>query len=135
LTLRRSPSQPALNQRAFLFHINKLAAAYMAFTKGNQLGAKSRLFDGALKRAIAQDDGQRLRQAAEKLLDLAAGGEAWAIKELADRLDGKAQQNVSVERKNVSDLSLSELAAELATAIAGGSSEPADGAEQPSQVH
>jgi hypothetical protein len=127
--------QPALNQRAFLFHINKLAAAYMAFTKGNQLGAKSRLFDGALKRAIAQDDGQRLRLAAEKLLDLASTGEAWAIKELADRLDGKAQQNVSVERKNVSDLSLSELAAELATAIAGGSSEPADGAEQPSQVH
>jgi hypothetical protein len=107
----------------------------MAFTKGNQLGAKSRLFDGALKRAIAQDDGQRLRQAAEKLLDLAAGGEAWAIKELADRLDGKSQQNVSVERKDVRDLSLAELAAEMAAAIEGGGAEAPVCAAEPGKVH
>lgn len=107
----------------------------MAFQKGNQLGAKSKLFDAALKRAIAQDDGVRLRNAAEKLLELAATGEAWAIRELADRLDGKSQQNVSVERKNVSDLSLSELAAELATAIAGGDESTPASPEQPGAVH
>ncbi len=62
---------------------------------GNQNAAKSRLFYGALSRAIAQDDGERLRKAAEKLLDLASGGEAWAVKELADRLDGKAPQAIT----------------------------------------
>lgn len=59
---------------------------------GNQNAAKSRAFYGALSRAIAQDDGVRLRAAAEKLLDLAAGGESWAVRELADRLDGKPAQ-------------------------------------------
>ena len=62
---------------------------------GNQNAAKSRAFYGALSRAIAQDDGQRLRDAAEKLLSLAAQGEGWAIKELGDRLDGKAHQSIS----------------------------------------
>ena len=107
----------------------------MAFEKGNSLGAKSRMFDAALKRAIAQDDGVRLRSAAEKLLSLAAEGEAWAIKELADRLDGKSQQTVSVERKNVQDLSLAELAAELADAIAGGSATADQGSAGAEKLH
>jgi hypothetical protein len=106
----------------------------MPFEKGNKLGAKGRLFDGALKRAIAQDDGKRLRDAAEKLLSKAAEGEPWAIRELADRLDGKSQQTVSVERKNVTDLTLSELVAEMA-AVAGGGEEASASPDEPSQVH
>ena len=69
----------------------------MAFEKGNKLGAKGKLFDQALKRAIAQDDGKRLREAAETLLSLAAQGEAWAVRELADRLDGRPAQESMVE--------------------------------------
>lgn len=46
---------------------------------------------------MIQDDGKRLRMAAEKLLDLAAEGEQWAVKEIADRLDGKAPQAVTGE--------------------------------------
>lgn len=61
---------------------------------GNQNGAKSRMFEQTLKRAIAQDDGKRLRQAAEQVLDRAADGEAWAINMLADRLDGKPSQQI-----------------------------------------
>jgi hypothetical protein len=61
----------------------------MPFEPGNSLGAKSRWFDGALRRAIAQDDGKRLRRAAEALLTKAAHGEPWAIALLADRLDGR----------------------------------------------
>lgn len=62
---------------------------------GNPSGTKTEhKFKAALLRAIAQDDAQRLRAAAEKLLDLAAGGEAWAIKELADRLDGRPNQQI-----------------------------------------
>ena len=45
-----------------------------------------------MKRAIAQDDGVRLRSAAEKLLDLAAAGDVPALRELGDRLDGKPAQ-------------------------------------------
>ncbi len=63
---------------------------------GNTNGAKSRAFYGALTRAIAQDDGKRLRQAAESLLDLAAQGESWAVRDLRDTLDGKPAQTVAV---------------------------------------
>ncbi len=49
-----------------------------------------------LERAITQDDGKRLRGAAEKLLDLAEAGEPWAVKELADRLDGKVAQSLTL---------------------------------------
>lgn len=114
---------------------NKLASAHMPFDAGNKLGAKSRLFDGALRRAIAQDDGKRLRAAAEQLLTLASNGEAWAIKELADRLDGKAHQSVSVEPKDVENLSLAELAAAMAGAVASGGNETDRGAAQSGPVH
>ena len=63
--------------------------------EGNQNATKQqRQFNNALQRAIAQDDGKRLRGAAEKLLDLADAGESWAVRELADRLDGKPHQTV-----------------------------------------
>lgn len=68
----------------------------MAAPIGNQNAAKSRQFEQALTRAITQDDGKRVRAAAEKLLDLAAEGEAWAIKELRDTLDGKPAQSVQL---------------------------------------
>lgn len=62
---------------------------------GNPKGTqREKKFAAALERAIKQDDAKRLREAAEKLLDLAAAGEAWAVKELADRLDGRAAQSV-----------------------------------------
>lgn len=63
---------------------------------GNTNAAKHRRFYAALERAIAQDDGKRLRSAAEKLLDLASEGEPWAVKELRDTLDGKPAQSVTV---------------------------------------
>lgn len=63
---------------------------------GNQNAAKSRRFEQALERAIAQDDGVRIRKAAETLLDKAALGEPWAIKELRDTLDGKPAQAVTL---------------------------------------
>ena len=62
---------------------------------GNPSGAKTEhKFKAALLRAIAQDNAERLRAAAEKLLDFAAAGEGWAIKELADRLDGRPNQQI-----------------------------------------
>jgi hypothetical protein len=62
--------------------------------EGNQNAAKSkRLFNSALKRALTQGP-ERLETIVEKLISLAEVGEAWAVKELIDRVDGKAPQPV-----------------------------------------
>ncbi len=62
---------------------------------GNPSGTKTeKLFLDTLKRAIAQDQGARLRKCAEALLDHAANGEYWAANMLADRLDGKPTQQL-----------------------------------------
>ena len=61
---------------------------------GNQNATKNKVWIGALNRAIAQDDGKRLREAAEKLIELAAAGDVAAIRELGDRLDGKPTQAI-----------------------------------------
>ena len=62
---------------------------------GNPEGpVKAKRFYAALDRAIVQEDGKRLRAAAEKLLDHAAAGESWAMQMLADRLDGKPSQQI-----------------------------------------
>lgn len=112
---------------------NKLVDAHMPFEKGNTLGAKGKLFEQALKRAITQDDGKRLRAAAESLLTKASEGEAWALNMLADRLDGKPGQSVEVVRKqSLEDMSLDELRARVSEILAGeaafgGDQSPAEG--------
>ena len=68
----------------------------MPFQPGNTLGAKHGQWRAALDRAIKAVDGKRLRAAAEALLDQAALGEAWAVKELGDRLDGRPHQALDV---------------------------------------
>lgn len=62
---------------------------------GNNYALKSKPWRDSLERALIQEDGKRLRAAAEKLLDLAAAGEAWAVQELANRMDGKPHQSIS----------------------------------------
>jgi hypothetical protein len=77
---------------------------------GNPAGglAKKPFLDN-LKRAIAQNNGEKVREAAEKLLDLAALGEPWAVKELADRLDGKAAQSVQLSGDEENPLTFREV--------------------------
>lgn len=65
---------------------------------GNTNATKNKPFRDALDRAIAQDSGVRLRRAAERLLTMAANSKndrVTAVKELADRLDGKSVQPLS----------------------------------------
>ena len=57
---------------------------------GNQNARKGKSWLDALKAEITIDDGARLQKAACQLLNKAAEGDLSAIKELADRLDGKA---------------------------------------------
>ena len=64
--------------------------------EGNTNQSKTKPFWRAIDKALAQEDGKRLRAAAEKLLDLAASGEQWAVKELADRMDGRPNQTSEV---------------------------------------
>lgn len=76
----------------------------MAWKKGqsgNPNGTpKDYKFIATLQRAIAQDNAKRLRAAAEQLLTLAAEGEPWAVKELADRLDGRPVQQIAGTGEN-----------------------------------
>lgn len=67
----------------------------MAAPEGNTNSSKSnRLWGETIRRAVLQSDGARLRAIAEKLLDKAAEGDIQAIKEIGDRLDGKAAQSL-----------------------------------------
>ena len=62
---------------------------------GNQNARKGKSWLEALRAEITSDDGTRLRKAASQLLNKAAQGDLAAIKELADRLDGKAVGSLS----------------------------------------
>lgn len=62
---------------------------------GNANAAKGKVWNDALRKAIVQDDKKRIAKAIDQLLDQAAAGEQWAIKELGDRLDGKPAQVIA----------------------------------------
>lgn len=76
----------------------------MAFVKGQSGNPEGRQpnkpFLDALNRAIKQDDGKKLRAAADKVLELAEQGEQWAIQFLADRTDGKPSQQIEQTTKH-----------------------------------
>ncbi len=76
----------------------------MAAPQGNQNATKNKPFWDMIQRIIAQEDGKRLRKAGERLFDLAAEGEPWAVQMLADRLDGKPHQSTDVSNPDGSPL-------------------------------
>ena len=63
---------------------------------GNTNQSKNKPFLDALRRSIAQNP-QKLRNAADKVLEKAEEGEPWAVNFLADRTDGKAVQATTFE--------------------------------------
>lgn len=82
------------------------------FQPGNQLSAKGRRVERILERACLQDDDRRLREGVEKVLDLFAEGDKWAVEYVTDRLDGKARQSMDLTAK-VGLLDLGVLADQL----------------------
>lgn len=71
----------------------------MAAPLGNQNAARAKLFHDALKRALARSGGsvdKGLNKVCDKLVDAALAGEQWAIKEVADRVEGKPAQSLSI---------------------------------------
>ena len=65
--------------------------------KGIHNAAKRKLFYNQLRKVLVQEDQLKLRQIAEKLVEAAQEGEAWAVKEIMDRVDGKAVQSTTFE--------------------------------------
>ena len=70
---------------------------------GNQYAAKERRWAKAIDKALekrCKSDGQKaLIELAEVMLKSAENGESWALKELGDRLDGKAAQSLALDAK------------------------------------
>ena len=66
----------------------------MAAPVGNQNAKRAKAFEGALRRALAVDDWKRLHKGCEKVASAFSKGEPWAAQFVADRLDGKAAQQL-----------------------------------------
>ncbi len=83
----------------------------MAAAKGNQYASKSRIWTAAIQKALDKRSRlsgmQEIERLADKLLDLASEGELQALKELGDRLEGKAMQPTEVDLTG--ELSLKEI--------------------------
>lgn len=61
----------------------------------NAAGPRERAFSDAVRREALAKDGARLRKMAEKLLDKAEGGDVTALREAADRIEGKVPQAIT----------------------------------------
>ena len=63
--------------------------------RGNKNSSKeNRLWGNIVRKLAIQEDYRRLHALAEKLYEKAAEGDLAAIKEVGDRLDGKATQQI-----------------------------------------
>ena len=68
----------------------------MAAPKGNQNSTKDKRVWGKLIRKLAvQEDHKRLHKVAETLFKKAEEGDVACIRELGDRIDGRAEQTIS----------------------------------------
>jgi hypothetical protein len=74
--------------------------------KGNQNAKKGKLFYNELRKALVQQDQINLRRIADKLVEKAIDGEPWAVKEIMDRVDGKAIQATEISGADGDDLKL-----------------------------
>lgn len=61
---------------------------------GNKNATKNRPLTDAIRRVLLAEDGKKLRQLAEALVDRAIEQSDVAAKEVAERVDGKVQQDV-----------------------------------------
>lgn len=64
---------------------------------GNQNAAKGKRWKHALEKVTGRNDWKKLDEIAEKLVESALEGDMAAIKEIGDRLDGKAVQSIAGE--------------------------------------
>ena len=68
----------------------------MSAPKGNKNSSKeNRVWGKTIKKLAIQEDYKRIHKVAEALFRKAEDGDIAAIKELGDRLDGKASQEIT----------------------------------------
>jgi len=68
----------------------------MGAPKGNTNSSKdNRIWGKVVKKLAVQEDYKRIHNVAEALFRKAEDGDISAIKELGDRIDGKAQQEIT----------------------------------------
>ena len=73
---------------------------------GNQNAKKGKLFYDALRLALVQEDRKSLRKITDKLVKAAEEGDAWAVKEIMDRMDGKPVNTTELSGAEGSPLKL-----------------------------
>ena len=71
----------------------------MAAPIGNTNAVKGKMFYDKLRKALTQEP-HRLENIVGQLITQAEQGEAWAVKEIIDRLDGKAVQTTQMENSD-----------------------------------
>lgn len=76
---------------------------------GNQNGKKGKLFYNQLRIALVQEDSRKLRNIADKLVAAAEQGEPWAVKEIMDRVDGKAVQATEISGVDGGEIELKQI--------------------------
>lgn len=70
----------------------------MAAPVGNKFAAKAKIWEQAIKRALARKSNDSIDKGldslADKLVAAAENGDQWALREIGDRLDGKPAQAI-----------------------------------------
>lgn len=75
----------------------------MAAPLGNQNAVKGKMFYDKLRKCLVQEP-HRLENIVNQLVSQAEAGEPWAVKEVIDRLDGKAVQINQMENADGSPI-------------------------------
>lgn len=111
----------------------------MAAPYHNNGGKKDKLWRDALMVAIKRTDSEgrvMLAKIAQKVVEAAVEGDMSAIKEIGDRIDGKAPQSLDVTTRHEqpvtewTDADLERVIADRSTSRAG-ASKPQEGAQKP----
>jgi hypothetical protein len=71
----------------------------MAAPIGNTNAVKGKMFYDKLRKVLVQEP-HRLESIVNQLITQAEQGEAWAVKEVIDRLDGKAVQTTEMQNSD-----------------------------------
>jgi hypothetical protein len=71
----------------------------MAAPIGNGNAIKGKMFYDKLRKRLTQEP-HRLERIVNELITQAEAGEAWAVKEVIDRLDGKAIQTTEMQNSD-----------------------------------
>ena len=73
------------------------AKATRGAPKGNNNPGKNKPWTDALKRALLRNEGKDLEAIAQKVIEMAKDGDIQAIREVGDRVEGKAVQSLEAK--------------------------------------